>query len=205
MDFCPQCGTKITPNQCFCGYCGATLTPPPASASAEAPVVNPQIPPQEANPIPSVQHPMKWYNFVVYFQLFANCATNFLTALSAFTGSMYGAEVDAVYSAYPDLPLINTIYGVFLLFCCVTAIVARQKLYAFSRSGPKFYYIHLVVTVVASALYTIAAGSMAFDNPEASAYLPDIFSVLSNVVTTSVIIACNIKYFDKRKDLFVNP
>ena len=84
--YCRFCGTKIPDNVKFCPECGANLAPasaPSAAPEESAPVV-PMAPENAAAPamphgtpdpaaaigvIAAPQRGMKWFKFIIYFQL----------------------------------------------------------------------------------------------------------------------------------------
>lgn len=147
---------------------------------------------------------MKWFKFVIYFQLFANCVMNAISAISAFTGVQYLGEAESVYSYIDGLKGVDTIYGILLLGLAALAIIARMRLAKFCIDGPKFYHILLVAQMAVSVFYIIAVNSAVSNSIVAAYYEPDYTSVISSLVTTGVMLACNVAYFKKRTHLFVN-
>lgn len=221
MSYCIQCGAQLADNQAFCTYCGAAQNvqqpqQPQQPQYTQAPqyTQQPQYPqqpqytqyPQYGQPINTQPElPMKWFKFVIYFQLFLNCFSNVVSALSAFTGSQYGTEAQAVYNVIPSLKIVDVIYAIALIGLAVFAIVARSHLKNFRVNGPKFYHILLVAQVLVSVVYLVAVNSVVSNSIIGNSYSPDYTSVITSFISTGIMLLCNIKYFNKRKHLFVNP
>ena len=198
MPYCPQCGTEYASGQYRCAYCGAVLPSPVAQTTDYS-----QIPSYTSQRAP-MEKPMKWYRFVVYFQLFASCTVNFLTALSVFTGSLYGLQKDMLLQACPTLTVINIVYGILLLGMCVLALVAREKLHGFYKVGPRLYMLHIFLQALLSLVYAILVTSATVQLEQVVAGLPDLFSAIAGFFGTCLLLVCNIQYFDRRKKLFTN-
>ena len=147
---------------------------------------------------------MKWFKFIIYFQLFANCVLNAINAITTFTGSQYQGIADMVYSYVDGLQAVDTVYGVLLLAVAAFAIVVRFRLAKFCTNGPTLYYILLGAQLAISVIYLIGVSAVVSNSMIADYYQPDYTSVISNVVTTGVMLTCNIIYFKKRMHLFVN-
>jgi hypothetical protein len=212
MSYCIQCGAQLADNQAFCTYCGAAqnVQQPQQPQYTQAPqyTQQPQYTqyPQYGQPINTQPElPMKWFKFVIYVQLFLSCFSNAVSALSAFTGSQYGTEAQAVYIVIPTLKIVDVIYAIALIGLAVFALIARSNLKNFRVNGPKFYHILLVAQVAVSVIYLVAANSVISNSIIGNSYSPDYTSVISSFITTGIMLLCNIKYFNKRKHLFVNP
>lgn len=77
--FCRNCGKEMTDGAAFCVSCGAANNP--VNCEANNPVN------YAAN-----QMPMKWYNFLIYFALFAGAVLNVLTGIFMLTGAQYNMQ-----------------------------------------------------------------------------------------------------------------
>ena len=133
--YCRFCGTKIPDNVKFCPECGANLAPVPSAApeeSAPAAPAAPEIPtpfdptpydpaPYSADPFASAdvaaapQRGMKWFKFIIYFQLWAGMLVNLVTAGKYFTGAYYsaftaetaGSFLGALVMIFINIPYFN--------------------------------------------------------------------------------------------------
>ena len=101
--YCRFCGKQIPDQAKFCPECGADLAPAPSAAppegtpsfpAASAAPVEPAMPPQ-GTPDPAAafgviaapRRGMKWFKFIIYFQLWAGMLVNLVTAGKYFTGA----------------------------------------------------------------------------------------------------------------------
>ena len=150
-------------------------------------------------------HPMNWYKFLIYFALFASAVLNGLTAISYFTGGIYGStSKDLVYRVFGNLKFVDIMMGVLLLAMAAFAIYVRMQLAGFKVSGPKMLYILYGASAVIQVIYTIIVyvTISKYGNP---GELINLSTTFSSVAISIVMIVVNKIYFDKRRDLFVNP
>lgn len=142
---------------------------------------------------------MKWYNFVIYVQLFLSAIVCAVNGVNYCSGSHYGSEAAKyVYAYYGNgLRMLDLLMGVSSLALAVLAIVVRQKLKNFKADGPKWYINLLALSIIQVVLYIILVymitSVMALDS-----------TLTANLVVSVVMLFANKKYFDNRMDLFVN-
>lgn len=156
--YCRFCGTKIPDNVKFCPECGANLAPVPSAAPEEsAPAVPaaPEIPVSPApapysaelsDPVGAIAAPrrgMKWFKFIIYFQLWAGMLVNLAAAGKYFTGAYYEGNAEMVYRFFPALQPLDIVMGVFCLALAVYAVVVQRALAKFRAKGPMMYYLVL--------------------------------------------------------------
>ena len=104
------------------------------------------------------EKPMKWYKFVIYFQLFAAAVFNVGAGIIFFTGSHYGLdsfELKLFYGVLSNLKTLDICMGIVSIFLAVFAIIVRQKLAHFDEQGPKLYLSYQLITVGANLLYIV--------------------------------------------------
>ena len=216
--YCRFCGTKIPDNVKFCPECGANLAPVPSAApeeSAPAAPAAPEVPPPLA-PTPSVPAPypahsfasadvaaaprrgMKWFKFIIYFQLWAGMLVNLVTAGKYFTGAYYEGNAEMVYRFFPALQPLDIVMGVVCLALAVYAVVVQRALAKFRAKGPMMYYLMYIVNTAVTVLYLII-GSIIIGQ---SAFTAE---VAGSIIGSIVMLFVNIPYFNNRKHLFVNP
>ena len=216
--YCRFCGTKIPDNVKFCPECGANLAPVPSAApeeSAPAAPAAPEIPtpfdptpydpaPYSADPFASAdvaaapQRGMKWFKFIIYFQLWAGMLVNLVTAGKYFTGAYYEGNAEMVYRFFPALQPLDIVMGVLCLALAVYAVVVQRALAKFRAKGPMMYYLMYIVNTAVTVLYLII-GSIIIGQ---SAFTAE---VAGSIIGSLVMIFINIPYFNNRKHLFVNP
>ena len=216
--YCRFCGTKIPDNVKFCPECGANLAPVPSAApeeSAPAAPAAPEIPtpfdptpydpaPYSADSFASAdvaavpQRGMKWFKFIIYFQLWAGMLVNLVTAGKYFTGAYYEGNAEMVYRFFPALQPLDIVMGVVCLALAVYAVVVQRALAKFRAKGPMMYYLMYIVNTAVTVLYLII-GSIIIGQ---SAFTAE---VAGSIIGSIVMLFVNIPYFNNRKHLFVNP
>lgn len=187
---CPKCGEQVENGVPRCPVCGTQLNQQDLSYA----------------PASSLQEPgMKWFKFIIYFQLFCGALLNALTGISCFNGNQYntydpvsGQELtsEIVYGVYPSLRYIDIAFAVFTLALVAAAIYIRQQLAHYRKGAPKKYLLFLVVSLAGSVLYGIAAGAVLGD---ASSAIGD---SLASLIANAALLAVNVIYFKKREYLF---
>ena len=216
--YCRFCGTKIPDNVKFCPECGANLAPVPSAApeeSAPAAPAAPEIPtpfdptpydpaPYSADPFASAdvaaapQRGMKWFKFIICFQLWAGMLVNLVTAGKYFTGAYYEGNAEMVYGFFPALQPLDIVLGVVCLALAVYTVVVQRALAKFRAKGPMMYYLMYIVNTAVTVLYLII-GSIIIGQ---SAFTAE---VAGSIIGSLVMLFVNIPYFNNRKHLFVNP
>ena len=216
--YCRFCGTKIPDNVKFCPKCGASLAPVPSAApeeSAPAAPAAPEIPtpfdPTPFDPAPysadsfasadvaaAPRRGMKWFKFIIYFQLWAGMLVNLVTAGKYFTGAYYEGNAEMVYRFFPALQPLDIVMGVVCLALAVYAVVVQRALAKFRAKGPMMYYLMYIVNTAVTVLYLII-GSIIIGQ---SAFTAE---VAGSIIGSIVMLFVNIPYFNNRKHLFVNP
>ena len=211
--YCRFCGTKIPDNVKFCPECGANLAPVPSAAPEESAPAAPAVPeiptpydpaPYSADPFASAdvaaapQRGMKWFKFIIYFQLWASMLVYLVTAGKYFTGAYYEGNAEMVYNFFPALQPLDIVMGVLCLALAVYAVVVQRALAKFRAKGPMMYYLMYIVNTAATVLYLLI-GSIIIGQ---SAFTAE---VAGSIIGSLVMLFVNIPYFNNRKHLFVNP
>ena len=216
--YCRFCGTKIPDNVKFCPECGANLAPVPSAApeeSAPAAPAAPEIPtpfdPTPYDPAPysadsfasadvaaAPQRGMKWFKFIIYFQLWAGMLVNLVTAGKYFTGAYYEGNAEMVYRFFPALQPLDIVMGVVCLALAVYAVVVQRALAKFRAKGPMMYYLMYIVNTAVTVLYLLIASIIIGQ----SAFTAE---VAGSIIGSIVMLFVNIPYFNNRKHLSVNP
>ena len=190
LSSCRKCGYPLAASQQVCSNCGTRTE-------------------EEL----TIEYGMKWYKFVIYFQLFATTAAFAISAFAFFTGSIYdwaGASSDLVYMVFPELEFFDFLLSLIFVGSAVLALVARKALKDKEKKGP----ILLCTLYASEIIFTILYSIVVFKIFESASlhYGIDMESFESYIVTTAVmsVISCipmligNIIYFGNRKDIFVN-
>lgn len=195
---CSNCGKEVRDNERFCPFCG--------NAVKAGENLNPTRHPsgvygQSRNREMGIhtEQSMKWYKFIIYFQLFASAFLNFGNGMIYLMGFHYGTDNPAlVYTYYGSgLKILDILMAVICIGLAVFAIVIRQKMAGFKKEAPTWLYILLGVQTGSNLFYMIAAtvytGINFIDSSTASSIGIGIGLLIVNYI-----------YFNKRKALFQN-
>ena len=168
----------------------------------------PQYPPQYApQQIQQPAHPMAWFKFLVSFGLIAGAVLNIIGGLLFLTGAMYDMEYSGaskfIYALLPDLKTLDSFYGLMCIAMGVLGIVARNNLKKYKKNGLTMYYVLLGANIVLPIIYIIGISSI-FGS--AADYTIESYtsSMTGSMIGSIVMLICNVIYFNKRKDVFVN-
>ncbi len=183
--FCPNCGNNIDPSVKFCPGCGTAI--PSQDQPVESQIIS-QIQSQMQSPAQPAL-PMKWFNFLIYFALWAGGIINIINgAKSLFSGSLF-IELFIIDKA---VALATIALGVFTIY-------TRFRLAKFYKNGPQlltFVYAGSIIITFASLIVTMAVLG-GFKGIFLSLF-PSIFSIIFNCI----MIGANNVYFQKRAHLF---
>ncbi len=145
--------------------------------------------------------PLKWYKFIIYFQLYASGILNLVDALYYFTGNIYGDNAKAVYDVYEEIQFLDKLWGCVLVIVAVFCFKVRQDLANYKINGPKNYLFLTGVVLCGSFMYPLVFYMISGISMTSLKFIPLFIYVLAEVIY----ICLNKKYFDKRKFLFTEP
>lgn len=215
--FCTNCGRQLANGSTYCPFCGTTQAPRPE----QPPELKQETPPASdpgtlypRQPEPYVQQParpvpadpmndprgMKWFKFILYFQLFANALINLINAVTVFTGAHYQGAADTVYAVFPAEHTVDIVYGLLCLALAAFGIYTRFRLSSFKRNGPGLYLGLIAANILVPVLYMLLSSAVTGIPLTSLLDVNGIVSLAANVIMLVV----NKIYFDKRKDLFEN-
>lgn len=146
---------------------------------------------------PQAEFPMKWFKFMIYFQLFLNAFLNLCNAVLYCTGAQYGNDADMVYAAFGGLRILDVLMGVICLVLAVYSILVRFQLAKFKKSAPMLLYILLACNAGSNLFYSISS-SIVIGQNLLTAY------TVGNIIGIAVLLVLNVVYFNKRKSLFIH-
>ena len=191
MNFCSRCGAKLREDAKYCQNCGAAVQPSPVDVPA-APITTPkQAPPKR------LQHtedrPMKWFMFIVYFQLIIVPFFQICSGIANIGGFLPYEDADLVYLAFPDMRTLDVLYGLAAIAEAVCFLFARHWLVKGRKKGIKWYLFTWLASDAVSFLYALLAFAIigVFDKSELLVFVFGIVYFILNKI-----------YFDKRAEMF---
>lgn len=154
------------------------------------------VPPQPELP----DKPMKWYKFIIYFQLIAGAVVNSINALNYLLGSATDLipymPNRTLYAFYSGLQAADVLYGLAIIGLVIFALIVRSGLRNFKATAPNSYLAYLVCTALFPFFYSFMVMSAV---PE---YALDYSKVIGQIISHGIIILLNYIYFKKREHLF---
>ena len=103
---------------------------------------------------------MKWFHFVIYFQLFVSALVGLWNGFQLLTGRIYGENTDRVYSYFSGLKGVDTIIGICYIAIAIFALVTRFMLADFKKCGPAMYIGMQVAGLIISIAYIASVTSI---------------------------------------------
>ena len=230
---CPNCGTSYFDFEKICPQCGgrqneqpektdfqaparpaspqppAQSSPPAAAGTYHAPSPDAAAPRQPAAASAQTDLPLKWYRFIIYFQLF-------LAALSQL-GAALQIIVNGVQSVKQFRSLgLDSGSGVLIFFTFAPAVLylilagwvikIRMDLAHFKWKGVTAYYIYNFLLLLAPQILQALAGAFtAHLIYDAAGMLPNqnfAAEITGILIGSLIFFILNKKYFDKRRALF---
>ena len=140
-----------------------------------------------------------WFNFLIYFALWAGALLNIANGIRQLTGAVYlseGLEPEMVYEVFPNLKSVDVLFGVLACVFGVFQIVTRFSLAHYKKYAPimlHLSYIFIIIVDITSAIVvTSIIGVETFS------------TIIAKVIVSIIILLINIKYFNNRKHVFIN-
>ena len=201
MKKCPYCGDQNPDENNICSSCGRSLG---------VSNVNYEVSREYDR---FMGHPMKWYKFLIYFDLIATAVYDIIIGILRITGLIYTTSYQMTSIAYEDtlreLPQVRTLDMIVGICCFVIAAAlcfTQVKLLKLKKDGPMWLYITSafaiavnVVTVALTGAWSSVQGvHVKYD------FLRFNVSLQIEILISAVILILTIVYFHKRRDVFVN-
>ena len=209
---CYKCQNTIPDYSLVCTNCGAeqsVLSRNKAHAGTDS------------APIPNIAaKPMKWFNFLIYFYLFYEAASSYMSGITYILGSFMNisklisdsmSEVAISQAQMPEIVftccsqfgsqfrVVDIIYGLLLFGFAAWAIILRFKLAKRKKNAPKLLLWYLSVPAVVSSIYNVVYMIISkTTGPE------QIILLAMMLAVQGAIVSANYTYFKKREELFEN-
>lgn len=152
--------------------------------------------------------PMKWYKFVVNFQLPLSLLYYVFLLYRYISGSVYGGAgvANNIYALAPALRMINYYLDAVNAITLVGAVIVMIWMKRFKTNAWKYYIGLLVGNAVAVVLYLIMYCIVIqinanFTNSSLTQY---VITITNTIWTTGLMGVINYIYFKKRDHLFTN-
>lgn len=213
MMLCPKCGASLQENSRFCSACGVPLNSIDSETSAGldlrphvegqeggqtegAPLNDQDAPVTPRQTVTPADVPMKWFKFIINFQLILSALSFLIDGLNLMTGAYYGVE-DASYlfAYYPGLKAFSSVAGLLSLALAVFAVYTRFRLAHFRANGPTLYYLYDLLQLGLDFILWVSLSSIT---------RMQIPFKWTNVVIPLSALLINYVYFTKRSFLFIN-
>lgn len=210
--YCSQCGNNIPDGAVSCNVCGAPINQGMGTNQYQQPQQTYQPNQYQHRQWNNLQQSaftqnngevlgMKWFKFVIWFQLFANGILNIYNGYKYSMGKQYNLTdyyVQKFYNTFDGLQTIDITVGIMMMALGVYAIITRFFLAGFKKHGPFMYHLCLFFNILVTVIYCILIQTTVVG------LQIDITKMITYAVTTTTLLICNIVYFGKRKHLFIN-
>lgn len=214
MRVCESCGRENVDRNKFCVWCGKSFLTDEAVAEAavqeaapaeEIVTVGENLPAEdyaaEEETADAAKYPMKWHKFLLVMLIIAG-VFEIIVGLGMLTGTWYevqGVNIERVYRFYPALKTLNWILGVVSIgLGGVFRFTVRKRLKNFMESGPRSLMVLYGATIAVSVVYLLALTAVL------GVSLADTGKEWPRIVFSACSMYAQKKYYDKRKELFVN-
>lgn len=218
---CPNCGASVSENDKFCRSCGAQINGKNDQTEGDVPPIDSSIYGDGASfhggfggfggfgtqppppPFGGSAIPMRWYNFLINFALYAVALLNVINAFMYFSGLAYvnmeGTIVTKEYYAtYQGMQLLDLSYAVLLLGSATFAVLTRFALAKLKKGANNLVLVYFGVSAGINILYTFLTLVLKGTYTDPASLLPIFTAVLIQII----FIVLNHTYFSKRKHLF---
>ena len=139
----------------------------------------------------------KWYQFIIHGYLYIAAILGVIIGAVAIGGQLYADMTEVFYGLFPMLQVVNVFFGVMQLILAVIALFVRDQLAKWRVNGPLFLLLYQIFGLLYYAAYiagtSLVLGTLALDWMSGGYVLLQI-----------VLIVVNKRYFDRRRDAFVD-
>lgn len=179
--YCKFCGKRNSTKSRFCIFCGQSL---------------------------GVEQKMKWFKWLIYFALWMNLIVYLSTGIRFLSGTVYlqqNISAERMYSYFDGLETLDKIYACGMLLCAGVCVIARFKLAAFEESGPKAWYVLIIITAVLSIIYEIGFLNIVDDKAPIAVDQTAVYIRIAGIFIGSALsLWLNYLYFSRRRMRFIN-
>lgn len=138
---------------------------------------------------------MKWYKFIIYFQLIFSALFNLSTGIQYLTGTADNGNLALVWQMRPNFAISCWIYGIVMIGVGAFGFYVRSMLKNFYRGAPSMLSAYYVLSYGSSLLFNLYLKYFT------SFYVQK--SIFISFICALVFISLNSNYFTERYRLFV--
>ncbi len=216
MRVCESCGRENVDRNKFCVWCGKSFLTDEAVVETavqeaapfeEVVTVEENLPAEgyaaEEETADPVEYPMKWHKFLMVTLIIGGLwrIGQGLTVLTGTWYEIYDVNMEGVLRYFPELKTLTWGLGVVTLALGVFTFTVRKRLKNFMKSGPRSLQVLYGASIGTTVLYLLGAMAV-LGFPVMS--IVDGSRILVDVVGSLCIMYAQKKYYDKRKELFIN-
>ncbi len=218
MKKCAYCGAVLDEEAKFCEFCGAKQQEAVFEQTQKTPqqVYQPSqgYQPQQSQGYQPQQFPqqnpfdpanriwgMGWFKFLINFWLFFMAFIYFFSSISCFTGilrddTIYATTAAKFYFLYPEMEVVDIIYGVLQLLLIPFAVIVRIKLANYNKIGPTLFFAFIIADAIVDCFFYMFS-LISVD----TLYIIDMAFAI--IWATVVILSFRV-YFKNRSHFFIN-
>ena len=230
--FCTECGKKIADNVKYCPYCGQKIffenildsndenfslndenfsfeTGINTEQNIETPPIQNKVN-ESQEPIGNTKYAgfaMKWYNFLIYFSLWAGALVNLGSGIAFISGYKENGGVFE-YELYPyfdGLQFLDILYGILCFALAVFVVIVRFRLARLKKGAPLLYLLYLTVSFGTSIFYDFTYLIILSQRINISSEIAHFAgTIIGRGIVVLILVFLNRRYFIKRESLFVN-
>lgn len=140
------------------------------------------------------QMPMKWYKFIIYFQLFASALMYLFSGISYLSELWNRTLESALWGTKWKVLCVVMAVIAFVIMACM--LYTRHCLTMYKKKAPRKYLCCLVLALLYAVVYMIGIFLITGKNT---------FSAMDllTLTETGILIVLNFVYFKKREHLFI--
>ncbi len=143
---------------------------------------------------------MKWYKYQMYFSLPFGAFHIIFMGILHIAGAFYVLPEfiqGYIHSPHPELRSLDVAYGLSCFILAAYGIHVAISLSKFKAKAPEHLHQELIISVAISLIYEITASLVLEES------MFD-FSVILTTIAEIILLIIDVRYFHKRKHLFVN-
>ena len=147
-----------------------------------------------------VEYPMKWHKFLMVTMIIG-ALSMIAQGILIHTGDwydVYGLNSALVHSRFPMLATLNRIFGTCTIGLGVFEFTVHRRLRKFMKNGPRSLKIFYMLVIGSWLIYLLAGLAITGGS------IANLREFLSRVVLQGCLMAINVRYYNRREELFTH-